>query len=197
MKKKFVFLLLALFIIGLCSAAFFINSKRTSDIIETYAEEIVTDEQYFKITKTGLQQYNYYIYDVNGNTVEKQIGITNLSDIKLLNDNVVDININWGTGLAEHRYYSVYRNSFSEKYMYVVAYSNEKVAYLDGSLDNRRLIVENAFDKNEYYNEYNLEFSALVQPVIDAAFINDCTQLQITYFSDKNDTEGPDILDLY
>lgn len=196
MSKKCSSLLLLLLILCAFLLAFITISNSSSSTAETSVEEIISDEKYYKVILKENRECDYYIYDVNGNIVEEESGITNLLDIKLLNDNVVDVHINEGTSLSEHHYYSIERDSFSKKYEFVMAYSNEKVAYLDGSINDRRLVVQNVFDKTEYDKEFDLNFSTFIQPVVEASFINNDSQLQITYFSGDEEVERTVILDL-
>lgn len=172
------------------------NTDAVDDTDNTFVEEVIDEQQYYKYVQTGQFEYGYYIYDANKNIVEEQKGLTNLLDLKLLNGNVVDIPLNWGTGLCEHRYYSAERDAFSKKYFFVSAYNNEKVAYLDGSLQDRILVVQNVFDKTEYYKEFDLDFSTFITPVVEASFINNDSQLQVTYYSGEEETQRTDILDL-
>ena len=206
-KLTLVCLLICVFLVALCACSNSdINTVDNTDTIDntdtvddtdnTFEEEVVSEEEYYKMVYTGNFEYGYYIYDANKNIVEEEKGLTNLLDVTLLNDNVVDVHINLGSGLSEHSYYSVERDAFSKKYLYVSAYNNEKVAYLNGSFQDRRLIVQNVFDKTEYYKEFDLDFSTFFFPVVEASFINNDSQLQVTYYSGEEEIQRTEILDL-
>lgn len=205
MKKLMFFsfecLLICLIFVLLCSCS---NSKQ---IITDYPtnntlsnNKIISDEKYYKIIKNGNYEFTYFIYDYNKEVVEEQTVTDNSLDIELLNNNVVDVSIDKGTGLTEHHYYSVDRDTFSKKYLYVIAYSNEKIAYIDvpndNAFENRCLVVRNVFDKSVYYQEYKIDFSKVDTPVISASFINNDSQLQITYLSGEQQTESTKVIDL-
>lgn len=196
LKKRSILLVFSLILcVGLFAFLTIINNI-TNDKNNSVEEKIIYDEEYYKVILKDNISFDYYIYDVNKNIVEEQNGLTNLIDVKLLNDNVVDVHINWGTGLSEHHYYSVKRDVFSKKYEFVVAYNNERVAYLDGAIQERCLIVQNVFNKTEYYKEFNLDFSTFITPVVDASFINNDSQLQVTYYFGDEEIERTVILDL-
>ena len=67
----------------------------------------------------------------------------------------------------------------------------------EDSFENRRLVVQNVFDKTEYYKEFLIDFSKFDMPIIDAHFINNDSQLQIKYYSGEEETERTEILELY
>lgn len=173
------------------------NISASSDLLE---DKVISNEKYYKIVKTGIQEYIYYIYDSDKRVVEEQEIVNNTLDIELLDDKVVDISVGKGTGLTEHHYYSVDRDVFSNTYLYVLAYNNEKIAYInvpdDNSFENRHLVVRNVFDKSSYYQEYKIDFSKVDTPVINASFINNGSQLQITYLSDEQQEEFTKVVDL-
>lgn len=206
MKKKLVFLsfeclFICLIFVLFCSCS---NSRQSISDYPTNSTlskgEIISDEKYYKIIKDENFEFTYFLYDYKKKIVEKQTVKDNPLNIELLNDNVVDVSIGKGTGLSEHYYYSVDRDSFSKNYLYVIAYSNEKIAYIDvpneNAFENRHLVVRNVFDKSLYYQEYNMDFSKVDTPVISAAFINNDTQLQITYLSGEQQTEFTKMIDL-
>lgn len=204
MKKimffSFKFLLICLIFVLLCSCS---NSKQSITGYPTNStlskSEIISDEKYYKIIKNGNFEFTYFIYDDKKKVVEETV-TDNPLNIKLLNNNVVDVSIGKGTGLSEHHYYSVDRDTFSKNYFYVVAYNNEKIAYIDvpndNAFENRRLVVRNVFDKSVYYQEYKIDFSKVDTPVICASFINNDSQLQITYLSGEQQTEITKVIDL-
>lgn len=205
MKKLMFFsfkcLLICLIFVLLCSCS---NSKQSITGYPTSStlskSKIISDEKYYKIIKSGNFEFTYFIYDDKKKVVEEQTVSDNPLNIELLNNNVVDVSIGKGTGLSEHHYYSVDRDTFSKKYLYVIAYSNEKIAYIDvpndNAFENRRLVVRNVFDKSVYYQEYKIDFSKVDTPVISASFINNDSQLQITYLSGEQQTEFTKVIDL-
>ena len=63
----------------------------------------------------------------------------------MINDNIVDISISMGTGLSIHQYYCISDDEFSPEYSYVLATSDELIAYLDvdneDSFENRKVLT--------------------------------------------------------
>lgn len=55
--------------------------------------------------------------------------------------------------------------------------------------ENRQVVVKNVFDKELFYNEYELDFSKIDTPVLDASFSEDGTSLQLTYLSGNDQIE--------
>lgn len=121
--------------------------------------------------------------------------------INMLCDDIVDIRIGMGTGVAVHKYYDAARNIFSQEYCYVLTAKEDLVAFIDvpekEPFKNRKVVVRNIFDKCLFYKEYYLDFSNVDTPVIDAEFSNDSTSLRLTFLSGEAQTETFEILYLY
>ena len=105
----------------------------------------------------------------------------------MVNDDIVDIEIVMGTGITIHKYYGVEENVFSREFLYVLTNSDKLVAYIDVSkekpFENRKIIVQDIFDKNSFCKEFQLDFSDVDTPVMEAMFSKDGTSLQLTYLS--------------
>ena len=63
-----------------------------------------------------------------------------------------------------------------------------------------KIIVRNIFDKTAYYREFTSfsnTFPSVVEPFVDAEFINDNKQLRIIYLTGSNKHEVSEIVNLY
>ncbi len=161
----------------------------------------IIDEPYFKMLEGDGFEYYYYIYDNNKEVVEENGFARKPPSLSLLDDSVVNIRMGMGTGIAWDRYYSLERDAFSKTFYYVRAYSDELIAYVHvfdthNTFETSRLVIRNAFDKSQYYKEVKLDFSRADAPVKEARFINDNTQLEITYVAGEGFREITEIIDL-
>ena len=196
--KKYLYLLLLIFTLTLFLSA---CSSDTDNISEESEQlEVIDSGEYYRNYNTYLTHIRYDIYDKNGNVV--------LSDetdrplrINMLCDDIVDIRIGMGTGVAVHKYYDAAKDIFSQEYCYVLTAKEDLVAYIDVSekepFENRKVVVRNIFDKSLFYKEYYLDFSNVDTPVIDAEFSSDSASLRLTYLSGEAQTETFENLDLY
>ncbi|MBQ7346490.1 MAG: leucine-rich repeat protein [Clostridia bacterium] len=154
---------------------------------------IIASTEHYLVSYAGFT-YDYEIYDKDGNTVRAEQTTRPLS-IDMLDEDTVDIQIGYGTGIQCHTYYSVSKNLFSEEYSYVVAASGSLVAYIDGSMQDRKLIVRHIFEKEEFYKEFALDFSDKTDtPIKSATFFSDEKTLQTTYLARDQQTEVTVIL---
>ena len=161
--------------------------------------EIIDFGKYYRIYKGDVTQVCYDIYDSEGKIVLSE-ETDRPVEINILGDNIVDIEIGMGTGIATHRYYHVKKNVFSQEFQNVLSNVDNLIAYIDipkeNPLKNRKVIVQNIFDRGLFFKEFQLDFSKLDTPVIDAMFSKDGTSLQLTYFSGEEQTQTCTILSL-
>lgn len=145
----------------------------------------------------GITKICYNIYDSNGKSVlfEETARPLNITETE---DGIINIKIGMGTGISIHKYYSVEKNLFSREFSYVVATENETVAYISipegGSFKDRKLVVQNIFDKELFYKEFQLDFSAVDTPVLNAEFTENGKNLHIAYLKGKENIQTEDIL---
>jgi len=75
-----------------------------------------------------------------------------------------------------------------------------KSAYMEvpkeNPMENRKVVVQNMFDKVLFYKEYQLDFARIDTPVIKALFLNNGTQIQLTYLSGEDQTKIITTLDI-
>lgn len=161
----------------------------------------ISSGEYYKILEGDGFEYCYYIYNSDKDVVLEEKTYGKSPTIEMLNDDIIDIHIGMGTGIIMHKYYSVKRNLFSENFEYVIANSNELVAYINISdeqqpFENRTVIVQDAFDKSVFFKEFKLNFSNVDTPVLNAFFSKENTQLEITYLSGNDQTEISETISL-
>lgn len=149
--------------------------------------DIIAEGKYYRVSKSEEFNYSYVIFNSRGEIVETQYTGHKLPDIKTDFDEILDIQLNFGTGLASHQYYSIKQDSFSRMFWYVVAHSNDLVAYIyvskEDVMNGRCLIIQNTFNKELYYKEFYLDFAEIDTPILRASFSEDLAQLEIIYLS--------------
>lgn len=84
----------------------------------------------------------------------------------MISDDTIDIGIGMGTGITIHKYYNANENTFSEEFTNVLTNSDKLIAYIEVSkenpLENRKVVVQNIFDKSLFYEEFKLDFQMLI-----------------------------------
>lgn len=193
--KKYLYLLV-------CVLFCFISACSTCNntvINESEQTEIIDSGAYYRIYKGNINQVCYNIYNSEGEIVLSEKTDRPL-EINMINDDIVDIKIGMGTGITIHKYYGVGKNIFSQEFPYVLSNLDKLIAYIDvpkeKPLENRKVIVQNIFDKNLFYKEFQLDFSNVDTPVIEAKFSKDGASLQLTYLSGEDQTQISTVLNL-
>lgn len=196
MKKGYV--LLSLCVLFSCITVCFScdniahDSFNKTQVHQNKNREIIESGEFYRIYKEDGTRVSYVICNSKGEVVLSET-TTKPVVIDMISSDIVDIGIGMGTGLTIHRYYSAGRDLISEEFSYVLSNINELVAYIDvpkeKTFENRKIIVRNVFDKDLLYKEFQLDFSSVDTPVIQARFLNDGALLQVTYLSGEEQTQ--------
>lgn len=193
--KKYLYLLVCIFFCFMSACSPYKNTVNN----EPEQIEIIDSGTYYRIYKGNINQVCYDIYNSDGEIVLSEKTDRPL-EINMINDDIIDIKIGMGTGITIHKYYSVGENIFSQQFSYVLSNSDQLIAYIDvpkeKPLENRKVIVQNIFDKSLFYKEFQLDFSNVDTPVIEADFSKDGASLQLTYLSGEEQTQISTTFDL-
>ena len=188
MKCKILFFI-CFILLFLVSCSTNTNILDHEEICNLKNPRIICEDEYYKILESDTLKYCYCIYNSNKEIVFNEV-VETRPIVEKLNDNIVDISFNMGTGIVMHKYYSFYRQRISEDFIYVIANSDELIAYIDvpkqNSCENRRLIVQNVFDQKTMYRSYNIDFALVDTPVLDAEFSINNLELKLTYLNKSN-----------
>ena len=161
--------------------------------------EVIDSGKYYRIYKGNINQVCYEIYNSEGKTVLSE-KTDRPVEIHMINNDIINIEIGMGTGITVHKYYSLGENIFSQEFRYVLSNLDKLIAYInvpkEKPFENRRVIVQNVFDKSLFYKEFQLDFSNVDTPVIEAKFSTDGAFLQLTYLSGEEQTQISTMLDL-
>lgn len=105
-------------------------------------------------------------------------------------------------GIGDYKlseFINVRTGNVSEMFENVSIWYNNKVVYASYEKDgSRKIIVQDAYDRNTYYKEIVREFSQIAVPsniIIEAEFIND-KQLRLVYFYGSQYERKIEIIDL-
>lgn len=188
--KKYLYISLPVLFCFLTACSPYSNLKQT---------QIIDSGKYYRIYKENGNQVRYEIYNPEG-----KIALSKKTDrpieINMISDDTIDIGIGMGTGITIHKYYNANENIFSGEFTNVLTNSDKLIAYIDVSkenpLENRKVVVQNIFDKSLFYEEFKLDFSNVDTPVIEAEFSKDGASLLLTYLSGEKQTQTSEILDL-
>ena len=113
--------------------------------------------------------YEYKLYDDRG--YYKTGGATGFRcpSVTEISEDVFEISVGYGTGIIQRTYWDL-KTLRSQVYDYVIAVGYGKIAYLDGDLDNRVLVVCDIFDRTHLETYEDLGFEPKPMPVSEAYF---------------------------
>jgi len=166
------------------SGTFEQTEARSVQQVSNATEEIKTidrTERYHYYRVVGTFELGCDIYNSEGKIVFSERTQRPLR-LSVIDDDLLEVRIGYGTGTAGCRYFSLEDDRMSEEFFSVVANYGKRIAYLSDDLDDRRLIVQDIYHPNDYYRIFDLDFSPEPMPVIDAAFSEDGAKLHVSYY---------------
>ena len=191
-KDSFVIPLAILLLLLLCQGCSntyledsptFKSSEATSMKSNTSAN-IITRTNLYEITETeGL--YYYALFDKTGNIVKSESNLTRQPKIICIENNVVRITIQAGTGIETQWgfYYDQENNTISAIYQCIFDEKNGIVAH--ATMD--KIIVESIFKNDDFYykeiNTFQKPFSDVAFPFVDAEFSENGNIIYVSYHS--------------
>lgn len=139
----------------------------------------------YQIIKYGAY-YDYALYDSEGNLRVRRTTDFRCPTVTQISEHVWEIAVGYGPGIIQRTYWNT--NSLqSEVYDYAIANGYGKIAYLDGDLEHRTLVVCDIFDQSDAQTYEHRGFAPEPMPVSEAAFSEAeyGFHLTLTYCIDK------------
>jgi hypothetical protein len=185
--KRTLFLLIAVSVVALFASCG-VNSVRDDDVS---ADEVLCDKSknfsdlvnprifdespYHKIYKGENLDFYIYIFSHDGKTVyETYAEPTSRIIVRLAGEDIAALTISRGTLAAYTKYFGLTNNLVSD-WHFLVLYENEDyIVFLEPEIKkNRRLIVQNHFNREVYYQEFEVLGVPLVAlPVLEIGITN-------------------------
>ncbi len=126
----------------------------------------------YSITQTDTFTYAYKVVDKNGTVLFSGETNTKLPKVTQVNTHTLEVTVQTGTGLATNWavYCDVENSKLSETFQYVLMAQGDYVIYAKSNNGEPSVVVQNIFDKSEYYKEYVLTNCSPVagDPVLSA-----------------------------
>ena len=144
------------------------------------------------IKQQADKTYSYEITDYKGKILDYEDNLTREPKRQKVSTDIVGICIQSGTGLSTNyvKYYDLENCKISQTFYHVLAAKDDYVVCADYRDGEHYIVVQDIFNKEQYYKEYKLEN---VSPVV-ADFVVDCYfktkgNVSITYLSGEDYTE--------
>ncbi len=147
---------------------------------------------YSIITQQANKTYSYEITDYNGIILDYEDNLSREPKRQKVSADVVGISIQAGIGRSSNyaKYYDLENSRISETFYYVLAAKDDYVVYAEYRDGEHYVVVQDIFDKEQYYKEYILEnVSPVAEDFVVDAYFNTKGNVNITYLSGENYTE--------
>ena len=112
----------------------------------------------YSITKNDDLTYTYKVIDKNGNVLFSKDNATREPKVEQVNKYILGLYVQTGTGLSTNWavYCDVENSKVSETFQYVLMAQGNYVIYANYENGEHSVIVQNIFDKSEYYKKHIL-----------------------------------------
>jgi len=157
--------------------------------------EVIEEEKYYKVvqTKDKYGFYYAYMYDTNGDIVEREGPWNRQPRLSMPDEYTVKYTLQAGTGFGTQwgYYYNVQRDALSRVFECIFDERNDKVVY-----GGNKLVVRDIYDKRKYYREFtgfSQPYSKVAVAIVSAVFIDD-THIEVTYLTGEEYRKVKEIL---
>lgn len=159
--------------------------------------DICMESENYILYKDGNLSY-YYIYDNNGAVLDEEgFDKLPLPNIEKFGKNLIRVSKGNGSSTAYSKFYDVENDLISAPFLNVLYYDENFIVYLEEELDSeRKLIIQNPFDKEKMYREFtDLKFSRSITPISEITLISD-DKLLVKYKTGNDFKETEIVIDL-
>lgn len=203
MKKLFCLFLIVV-IITLCGCSEVkTDEENTEPVSQTetvsYESEIIDESDYYKVIYNGNFTYSYEIFDKSGNVILSDDSEKRTPHIDMLDENTVKLMIQRGTGIATRftTYCNIENGTISAEFCSVLNEYNENTVYVQYRDSEHYVVIQNIFDKNEFYKEFKIsDASHCADPFTKAEISEDGKTLTVTYLTGENYEETKSVISL-
>lgn len=154
---------------------------------KTIDEAIIASDKYFRIIDAGEEKYFYTIYNADGKEVKNESCYREAPWIHYIDRETIEIRIGAGLGAFYSVYYDIVNDRFSEQYENPEAAKYHRVAFQIDNNEKKYLIIKDMFDEGNCYQEFLLDFTESVVPIVYAAFTDEDTLILTYRTSDFNE----------
>ncbi|MBR3779390.1 MAG: hypothetical protein IKL13_06710 [Clostridia bacterium] len=146
----------------------------------------------YSITRNDDLTYTYKVVDKNGNVLFSKDNATREPDVEQVNTYILGLKVQTGTGQSTNWavYCDVENSKVSEAFQYVLMAQGNYVLYANYENGEHSIIVQDIFDKSQYYKKHILaNCSPVAGDIVIGAKPNGEGIAIVTYLTGENYTE--------
>lgn len=164
-----------------------------------YYNTVKNETNYKVYTDESGFNYYYKVYNNIGECIDSGFHTGEITFECI--DNILSVKMGFGTYAFICRYYDLSTSRVSRFYTTPLEISGEYIAYFTKNHKNDEnsiiLVIQNIFDEKVYYQEIKRAFSSKVLDLYsETEFINNNTQLKISYLINSSDEIITEVIDL-
>ena len=144
--------------------------------------------KFYKVIQKDDSTFDYNVFDTDGEILDSETSVR-LPSFKATGDYLMQLSVQTGTGLSTNyaKYYDLKNSKTSETFHYVLTAKDNYVVCADYRNGEHIIIVQDIFDKEKYYKEYELEnVSPVAADFAVEGHFNEKGNINITYLSGEN-----------
>lgn len=193
MSKRILGIVILIILLLLLGGAGYISLQNSYGRQEQV--EIIEADRYFKIIDIGDSNYQYIIYNKEKEVVRKAEHYGSIPIITYIDQDMIQILLLAGSDTFFCRYYDIDNDRFSESFESPITTKYKRIVYYNYQKEPYGVVVSDIFDKELFYQEYELDLALAVAPVNKAEFLDENT-LAIEYMSGSQYEIKSVVLDL-
>ena len=144
--------------------------------------------KFYKLVRQGDLAFKYFVFDADGEMLDSEISAKE-PYFKAIGKYLMQLSVQTGTGISTNyaKYYDLKNSKTSETFNYVLTAKDNYVVCADYRNGKHIIIVQDIFDKEKYYKEYELEnVSPVAADFAVEGHFNEKGNINITYLSGEN-----------
>lgn len=189
-KKNFLLMMSFFFLIGVMGLTGCMENQKKDSIVALDKTGENATSEYYRIYNGNTEEdryFSYYeIYNKNGGTVKKECTYMVVPEILSLEENILKITVQGGTGAStkETYYYHIEQNIFSPKYQNVLTEMENLVAYFDGE----KIIVCDMYYPSKFCKEFlQGKLSHAIDPIKQVEFSEELETITVVYYTQSGE----------
>ena len=144
--------------------------------------------KFYKVIQKDDSTFDYNVFDTEGEILDSETSVR-LPSFKATGDYLMQLSVQTGTGISTNyaKYYDLKNSKTSKTFNYVLTAKDNYVVCADYRNGKHIIIVQDIFDKEKYYKEYELEnVSPVAADFAVEGHFNEKGNINITYLSGEN-----------
>lgn len=158
------------------------------DYAATHNLDSYDKSRFYKLVQKDDSTFKYYVFDANSEILDSETSVRSPS-FRAIGDYLMQLSGQAGTGLSTNyaKYYDLKNSKTSETFNYVLTAKDNYVVCADYRNGNHIIIVQEIFDREKYYKEYEIEnVSPVAADFVVEGHFNEKGNINITYLSGEN-----------